>query len=126
MGRDQRVPRRETQDRRRALRRRQVDRGQRAGERVHDFGVELRAGAAPQLAQRLGRGSRRAIGARAGHGVEGVGDVDDAREQGNLVAAQAVRVAAAVGPLVMQLDDRDVRREERHVRRMRAPSPGAA
>ena len=32
----------------------------------------------------------------------------------DVVAAQAVRVAAAVGPLVVQLDDRHVRREERH------------
>ena len=38
--------------------------------------------------------------------------MDDAREQRDLVAAQPVRVALAVGPLVVQLDDRQVRREE--------------
>ena len=58
------------------------------------------------------RAARRTIGARAGHRVERVGDVDDAGQQRDLVAAQPVRIALAVGPLVVQLDDRQVRREE--------------
>ena len=71
------------------------------------------AGEPPELLHRLGAAARRAIGARARHRVERVGDVDDAREHGDVVAVQAVRIALAVGPLVVQLDDRQVRREER-------------
>ena len=40
--------------------------------------------------------------------------MDDAREYGDLVRVQAVRIALAVRTLVVQLDDRQVRREERH------------
>ena len=39
--------------------------------------------------------------------------MDDAGEHRGGVAEQPVRVAAAVRPLVVQLDDRDVRAEER-------------
>ena len=59
-------------------------------------------------------GRARAVRARAGHRVVGVGDVHDARGKRDVVAAQAVRVAAAVRPLVVELDDRQVRREKRH------------
>ena len=92
--------------------RRDLDRRHGRGERLHDFGVELRSRAAPELAQRLGAAARRAVGARARHRVEGVGHMDDAREERDFVAAQPVRVALAVRPLVVQLDDRQVRREE--------------
>ncbi len=47
--------------------------------------------------------------------------MDDPREQRDVVASQAVRVSAAVRPLVVELDDRDVRREEGN----RAQHPGA-
>ena len=70
-------------------------------------------------------GVRRGRRAGAGHRVVGVGDVDDARGERDVVAAQSVRVAAAVGPLVVQLDDRDVRRAgTAPAARMRAPSTG--
>ena len=39
--------------------------------------------------------------------------MNDARGQGDLVASKAEWIAAAVGALVMQLDDRQVRRQER-------------
>ena len=41
--------------------------------------------------------------------------MDDAREQRDLVAPEPVRIAAPVGLLVVQLDDRHVRLEEGHV-----------
>ena len=84
------------------------------GEAAHGLEVELRAGEPPQHGQRFGRRPAGAVGARRGHRVEGVGDVDDAGEQRDLVAPQAVRIAAPVRLLVVQLDDRQVRLEERH------------
>src|SRR5258708_11656773 len=60
------------------------DAGERAGERANDLGVELGAGAAPQLLQRRGRRSRAAVRARRRHGIVGVGDVDDACSQRNV------------------------------------------
>ena len=92
--------------------RRDLDRRHGRRQRVHDLGIELRSRAPPQLAQRFGRAARGTIGAHRGHGVEGVGDVHDAREERNLVAAQPVRITLAVGPLVVQFDDRQVRRQE--------------
>src|SRR5436190_7894553 len=88
--------------------------GERLGERVDDVGVEFGAGAAPQFLQRFARRPRAAVRAGGGHRVVRVGDVDDAGGQRDVVAAEAVRVAAAVRALMVQLDDRNVRREERH------------
>ena len=68
----------------------------------------------PELLQRIAGAARGAVGARAGDGVERVGHVNDPREQRNLVPAQAVRIALAIRPLVMELDDRQMLREERH------------
>ncbi len=94
--------------------------GQGGRQRPDDLGVELGAGAPPQLAQRVARRTGAPVRARAGHRVVGVGDVDDPRGERDVVAAQAVRVAAAVRPLVMQLDNRQVPREKR------APTAGCA
>ena len=44
------------------------------------------------------------VGTIRGQRVEGVGDSDDARQQRNLVALQAVRISAAIEGLVMQFD----------------------
>ncbi len=62
--------------------------GSARGQRLHDFGVELRAGASPELGERVARAARRPVGARARHRVERVGDVDDAGEQRDLVAVR--------------------------------------
>ena len=51
---------------------------------------------------------RGAVGACAGHRVERIGDVDDARGQRNRVAFEPVWIAVAVRTFVVQLDDRDV------------------
>ena len=86
--------------------------GQRGGDAADGVEIELRAGEAPQHGQRVGRGPPGAVGAGARHRVERVGDVDDAREQRDLVALEAVRIAEPVRLLVVQLDDRQVRLEE--------------
>ena len=90
----------------------QVDIRKRPGQRLNHLGVELRPGASPQLAKAFRRRAGRPIRARTGHRVEGVGDVNDAGDERNLGAVKAVRVALAVGTLVMQFDNRDVRLEE--------------
>ena len=82
-------------------------------EGAYGFGVERRAREVPELLQRRGRVPRAAVGAGRRHGVVGVGHVHDMRGDGDLVPAQSVGVAASVRPLVMQLDDGDVGREER-------------
>ncbi len=70
-------------------------------ERARQLGVELGAGAALQLDERLLDGERRPVRARRGHGVEGVGDAEQPRLERDPVPAQPVRVAAAVPALVV-------------------------
>src|SRR5207253_8696491 len=74
-------------------------------ERLHDGGIELPARLREDLV--VGRLPRAAgpVGTVARHGVEGVGDGEDARCQRNLGAAHPVRVAVAVPPLVVGADD---------------------
>ncbi len=50
--------------------------------------------------------ARQPVGPLRGDRVEGVGDGDDASAQGDLLAAQAIRVAAAVNALVVVANDR--------------------
>src|SRR5579872_3123349 len=76
------------------------DAGERAGERGDDFGVEFGAGAAPQLLHGVRRWPRPAVRPRRGHRIVRVGDVHDARGQRDVVAPEALRIAAAVGALV--------------------------
>ena len=54
---------------------------------------------------RLVAGDRRAVGVARGHHVVGVGDGDDPRQLGDLVAGEAARIALAVDPLVVGEDD---------------------
>src|SRR4029079_11845826 len=93
--------------------RRAIEVGQRLRERVYHLRIELRTGAAPQLAQSFGGGPGRPIGTRAGDRVEGIGDVDDTGDEWNLGAAKPVRVALSVRTLVVKLNDRNVRFEKR-------------
>jgi energy-coupling factor transporter ATP-binding protein EcfA2 len=74
-------------------------------ERVDDARVELRAGAAPHLGERLCFGAGCAVGAVGRHGAEGVAGADDARDERDLLAGEPVRVAAAVPVLVAGADD---------------------
>src|SRR5437763_15610798 len=82
------------------------DAGQRRRQRADDLGVELGAREPPDLPQCVAGRPRAAIRTLAGDGVVRVGDVYDARGHRNLIAAQSVRVAASVGALVVELDDR--------------------
>src|SRR3990172_949351 len=75
-------------------------------ESVHDPAIKLLAGAAVQLLERLLQGDDALVGAVGGHRVEGVADEDDARAERDLVAGEAVGVAAAVVVLVVVGDYR--------------------
>ena len=61
----------------------------------------------------LGGQRRHPVRPGGGHRLEGVGDVEDARELRDLVADEPVRVAGAVVPLVVVADDRQLRRQLR-------------
>src|ERR1700719_3102834 len=78
-----------------------------AFERVHNSGVELRIGQLGDAVHGEFQVHGGLIGAVGGHGVERIGDGDDASHQGNLIAFQAVGIAAAVDVLVMQLNSRE-------------------
>ena len=70
------------------------------GDRVDDRWVELGAGAVAQLGYGLGHGQLSCVGAEEGHGREGAADGDDPGPQGDLLAGQPARVAAAVEAFV--------------------------
>ena len=70
-------------------------------ERRDDLGVELRPGAVLQRADGLLVVERVAEGARAGHRVVGVGDVDDARGERDALAREPLGVARPVVVLVV-------------------------
>ena len=90
--------------------------------------VELDAGELAQLPERLlGRQRRHPVGPGGGHRLERVRHVQDPRQQRDLVADQAVRVARAVVPLVVVADDRQLAREPRDRRDdLARPAPGAS
>ena len=67
--------------------------------------VELRAGAAPQLRERLVLGVGLAVRARRDHRDERVADGDDARAERDLRAAQPIRVAVPVVALMGRADE---------------------
>jgi len=75
------------------------------GEDFDDFGVELRAGAAANFFAGVGHRQSAAVGAVTDHGVERVGDRENAGAEGNLVAFQAARIAGAVVELLVSKDD---------------------
>ena len=66
--------------------------------------VELRADVAEALGERVLGGQRGRPRPAGGHRVPGVGDGDDPRAERDRLAAQAVRIAGAVGPLVVRAD----------------------
>src|SRR5689334_13989757 len=67
---------------------------------------------APELLQALGSAACGAIRARAGDCIERIRHVDDAGEDGNLIASKPVRISLPVRPLVMELHDREMPFEE--------------
>ena len=74
-------------------------------ERRGDLGVELGARAGAQLGERLRERHRLAVGAGRRHRAEGVAAGDDPGLDRDLLAGEAVRVAAAVVVLVRGADD---------------------
>src|SRR3954471_11589575 len=65
------------------------------------FGIEVDAGAAPQLLNGLAGRPGRTVGPIRGHGIVGIDDGDDACLERDLVAPKRVGETAAVQTLVM-------------------------
>src|SRR5574340_1289074 len=74
--------------------------------RVHDDLIELGAGKRLDAAESEVQVHGRLVRAIGGHGVQSIGDGDDAGHKGNLGASEAIRIAAAIQVLVVQLDAR--------------------
>ncbi len=70
-------------------------------EGIHHALVELPPGAAVQLLNGLLQRNDAPVRTVGGHGVNRVADQDDARDQRNGIAGQAVRVTAAVAVLMV-------------------------
>src|SRR5260221_5682415 len=83
----------------------------RVEERLGDLWVELGAGAARDLAQRVVDRQSRTVRTRRRHRVKGVRDGQDATLEGNLSPGTARRVAGAVPALVVEEHIRQSRRQ---------------
>src|SRR5215813_5744004 len=90
------------------LQARQRDRQKRVG----GGRIELRPGTAPDLFERRRQRPLATVRAVRRHRVERVGHSDDSRNQGDVVALEAVRIALAVVPLVMMPYRLGLAREE--------------
>src|SRR4051794_4083732 len=71
---------------------------------IDDARAELLAAAPVDLLERLRQGARGTVRAVGGHGVERVGDRQDACGERDLLTGEAVRVAAAAEALVVAAD----------------------
>ena len=76
------------------------------GEELHELGIELDAAVAPKLGDGLRVGDRGPVRATGDHGLVRVGDRHDARPDRDLLAGEAVGIAATVEPLVVVEHDR--------------------
>src|SRR5258705_12308363 len=74
-------------------------------ERGDELGVELAARAALELRERPVEPERRPVAVVRGHAVDRVAHRDDPRLARDRGAFEAVRIAAAVEPLVVVVDD---------------------
>ena len=70
-----------------------------------NFGVELRASTAANFRIRVRHGKRVAIGPVVQHGIESIGDGDDARAERNLFTAQATWIVRTIEGLMVGEDD---------------------
>ena len=75
-------------------------------------GAELGAGFVVEFGEGVAGGSGGAVDAGGEHGVEGVGDVDDAGAEGDVFACESVGVAVAVPAFVVVADGGDGVSEE--------------
>jgi hypothetical protein len=69
------------------------------------FGIELGAGTAADFIARMAHRKSFAVGAVADHGVEGVGDGEDARSEWNFFAAEAAGITGAVKEFLVGEND---------------------
>ena len=92
----------------------QLGLGEELEEDARDLRVELRAGAALDLGQRLVTAQRRPVGPVARHRVERVGDGEHARLERDLLAGLAGRIAVPVPALVVVEHVRDRLAQGRH------------
>jgi len=72
---------------------------------LDDFGIELRVGAAANFLAGVGHGESFAIRTVADHGVERIGDREDSRAEGDLLAFEAAWVASAVVKFLVSEND---------------------
>ncbi len=70
-------------------------------EHLGERGIELRAGAAFDFLQHGVQRQGGAVGAGGAHGVEGIGDADDAAHERDFFAGELVGIAAAVPAFVV-------------------------
>src|SRR5207248_241432 len=82
-----------------------VDGGDEAVRGPRALGVELCARAREQFRTSVRRAARRPVGPRFDHRAIRVDDRDDPRAEGDLLAGEPVRIAAAVPALVMAAHD---------------------
>src|ERR1700737_2735127 len=75
-------------------------------EAFDERGVPLLALTLPQGSDHLVARPPRAVGSIVAHRDEGIGNRDDAGEQGDILTTQSIRIAGAVDPLVMVPDRR--------------------
>src|SRR5690606_29367784 len=73
-------------------------------ERLNHLRVELAAGVAADLVDGVIDGEGGLIGPHGGHGVEGVGDQDDAAQDRDFLPGETERVAVTVVPFVVVED----------------------
>jgi hypothetical protein len=71
-------------------------------EEIDELGIELRTAPLPHDVERATDAAAAMIAAAVRDGVEGVGDGDDARREGDALAAQSTWIAAAVPPLMVR------------------------
>ena len=72
---------------------------------LHEFRVKLRTSTAANLFARVRHRKGIAIGPVAQHGIESIGDGDDARPERNLFTAQAAWIACTIEELMVSEDD---------------------
>jgi hypothetical protein len=92
----------------------------------HDPGIKFATGPAPELVSGLGGVDRsRPLRAGAAHGVERISDGDDASQERDLFALEAVGIAGAVPSLMMSADRyRDGSQDRRKREQQIAPNCG--
>ena len=85
---------------------------------LDNFGVELSAGTVPNFLEPMKHWKGIAIRPVAQHGIESIGDGDDACPERNLLTAQATWIARTIEGLMVGEDDFGGVAQKRNARRM--------